>query len=409
MIRPASWGYGLVMTDDARPEQEVLRNIDDLALLGRAMALASDLDTDDGDEDEYWRIIRELHRRGTTLIFEEAARMTLSEDPHARGFACDVLAQLGYESAYPFAAETFPLLARLCTEETSSSVLDSAISALGHIRPPEALPYIVAHARHADPKVRFSVACALPSVVGVEWLDQAHPAVTTLMQLTSDEDADVRDWATFGLGTQINVDGAAVRQCLLARVDDPDEDTRAEAMAGLARRHAPEVAPQVLAALCADRVSYCTVESASLLGDPDFAERLDQLTTWWVVDVGLLKDAQRRCAPTRVDEEAALVRALLDAAEFNHLSIRVSSELLWNWDPKVSVAYAGSDDWYGLGELMQRAGGSVDKAVRLIRRDLNEAGHPASGREPRPRGSSPPRRERRRRGSSPLGLWPACR
>lgn len=140
------------MADDAEHEAEILKDFGDLALVGLALALAPDLYTDDGVEDEYWSIIHELHCRGTELIFEEAARMILSEDPPARGLACDVLSQLGYERGRPFAADTFPLLARVCTEEVSAPVLGSAISAMGHLYLPEALPYFVAHAQHTDPK-----------------------------------------------------------------------------------------------------------------------------------------------------------------------------------------------------------------------------------------------------------------
>lgn len=122
------------MGEDAQPGAEVLKEIDDLALVGRASGLAPDLDTDHGDEDGYWRIIHELHRRGTRLIFDEAARLTLSEDPRARRLACDVLGQLGYEHGRPFGIETFPLLARFCTSEESSPVLASAIAAIGHLR-----------------------------------------------------------------------------------------------------------------------------------------------------------------------------------------------------------------------------------------------------------------------------------
>jgi HEAT repeat protein len=221
-------GYGHGMGKDSQVGADALKDVDDLALVGSALALGLDVENDDGDQDEYRRMTHELCRRGTQLIFDEMARLTLGEDLQARILACNILGELGFKKGRPFGAETFPLLARLCTEEASPPVLGAAISAMGNLGRPEALPYVVAHATHSDPDVRFSVACALPSVAEGEWLDQAHLLVTTLMQLTSDEDSDVRDWATFGLGTQVKVDGAAVRQRLIARLDDPDEDTRAE-------------------------------------------------------------------------------------------------------------------------------------------------------------------------------------
>jgi HEAT repeat protein len=374
MILTSSSGYGRVMGGDAEHEAEILKDLDDLTLIERALALAPDLD---GGEDEYWTIIHELHRRGKSSIFEEAARLILSEDPEARGVACDVLSQLGYEHGRPFAADSFPLLARVCTEEVSPSVLGSAVSALGHLWQPEALLYVVAHAQHADPKVRLSVACALPSIADCEWLGQTHPLATTLMQLTSDEDMHVRDWATFGLGTQVNVDGAPVRQCLLARADDPHDDTRAEAIAGLTRRHVPGVERYIRDALCADSVGRMAVESAGWLGDPSLAGPLDQLVDWWDVDVELLEDARRRCDPTRSDEELTLMRALLDAAELNHISLSLSSALLG--EPEVTVVVDGSDgNGYSLDALMRRVGGSVDTAVQLVRDDLDNA-NPTSG------------------------------
>jgi HEAT repeat protein len=375
MILMSSSGYGRVMDGGAQNDEEALKDLDDLALVGRVLAIAPNLHDDSDEDDEYWMLVHELHRRGTQLIFEEAARLILSEDPRARGMACDVLSQLGYEHGEPFGAESLPLLARVCTEDVSLSVLGCAVSAMGHLRQPEALPYVVTHAQHADSKVRLSVACALPSIIDCEWLGEAHPVVTTLMQLTSDDDEHVRDWATFGLGTQVNVDGALVRQCLFTRLDDPHDDTRAEALAGLARRHVPEIERHVLDALSDETVHRLAVESACYLGNPSFAELLDELTDWWDVDVDLPADAQRRCNPTRIDSEVVLIQALLDAADLNHLSISVSSELLSSdtGDPKVSLRDAGLDEWYDMAALIRHAGDSVDAAIRQIQHDLKKA------------------------------------
>lgn len=350
------------MGDDA------LEGFDDLALLRRALALMTDLDAGATDDDGYWVLVRELHRRGTRSIFDEAERLGASEDQRALRLACDVLGQLGYEQGRPFAVETLPLLARVCAEDPSPAVLDSAISALGHLGTPESCGLVVAHAAHADASVRLAVACALPSIAGVEWLPATHPAVVTLMALSSDADSDVRDWATFGLGSRLDADGSEVRRCLLARVDDPDEDTRAEAIAGLARRHAPGTAPLVEEALGAETVGRLTVEAALQLGHPMLAEPLARLAQWWDVDRSLLDRAMRRCDPGRIDATARLAAELVAAAEADRLGLGVSSPLLD--ENGAVVAVLDSDAGYGLDELMQRAAGSVDAAVRLIRQDL---------------------------------------
>ena len=57
-----------------------------------------------------------------------------------------------------------------------------------------------------------------------------------LIALSADADADVRDWATFALGTLAAADTPELREALAARVEDADEDTRLEAVHGLALR-----------------------------------------------------------------------------------------------------------------------------------------------------------------------------
>jgi HEAT repeat protein len=56
------------------------------------------------------------------------------------------------------------------------------------------------------------------------------------MELSNDDDVEVRDWATYALAQANDLDSPAVLNALWARVSDPDPDTRAEAMVGLALR-----------------------------------------------------------------------------------------------------------------------------------------------------------------------------
>ena len=50
---------------------------------------------------------------------------------------------------------------------------------------------------------------------------------------------DLRDWATFGLGVQGSSDSFAIRDALLERLSDADQDVREEAMVGLGKRKNP--------------------------------------------------------------------------------------------------------------------------------------------------------------------------
>jgi hypothetical protein len=68
-----------------------------------------------------------------------------------------------------------------------------------------------------------------------------------------DRDAEVRDWATTGIGGIVSLDGPEIRAALLRRATDTDEITRAEALHGLALRGDTRVVPYLIAELTAGR------------------------------------------------------------------------------------------------------------------------------------------------------------
>jgi hypothetical protein len=122
---------------------------------------------------------------------------------------------------------------------------------------------------HDAAAVRTAVARALPHLAAMEInAPFASLAVDALITLTSDSDGDVRNWACFGLGTQLDeMDGPLVREALAARLADRHGEARREALIGLARRRDPRALPAVRAALCRSDVWLLEVEAAGALGD----------------------------------------------------------------------------------------------------------------------------------------------
>jgi HEAT repeat protein len=113
--------------------------------------------------------------------------------------------------------------------ETNPRVVVAVAFALGHQHDARAVPELVRFAEHPEADVRYAVVHGL--------MGQLAPlAIATLIRLTEDPEAKVRDWATFALGSQIDLDTREIRDALIARLDDPDEATRAEAIDGLSRR-----------------------------------------------------------------------------------------------------------------------------------------------------------------------------
>jgi HEAT repeat protein len=113
-------------------------------------------------------------------------------------------------------------------------------------------------------------------------------AVAALIDLSADSDGDVRDWATFSLGVQIDRDTADVREALAARLQDSYGDTRAEAVRGLARRRDERALEAVLSAEGGGAGgggsgSDSTLDEAVVLlgattGDPRLLARLEALS-----------------------------------------------------------------------------------------------------------------------------------
>ena len=149
------------------------------------------------DDDAPWAAVHELQHIGTQEIFDKSVEWCRSTDPLRRARAADVIAQLGKtadhtENAFP--EDSFIVIASLIKIETDPAPLSSEISALGHIGNPRSVRILAPFQIHPDAGVRFALACALGSFA------DDPMAVDALIKLTRDEDEDVRDWATFGIG-----------------------------------------------------------------------------------------------------------------------------------------------------------------------------------------------------------------
>lgn len=210
-----------------------------------------------------WAAVEALRRRGTQEVFDLAAEYCRSPNPKARARGLDVLAQLGAgrpDAERPYLARCVALVIERLQDQ-DVMVVHSAAWALAHLATPEAAAALLPLQAHSEPGVRRAVAVGMAARPGAE-------SLAALIALTRDPDDAVRDWATFGLGSQRLEDSPEVRQALRERLQDAYEPARSEAVWGLALRLDPGGLHQLLERLesegCQQGDEYTALEILEL-------------------------------------------------------------------------------------------------------------------------------------------------
>ena len=220
----------------------------------------------------YWDNIKILCSRPEKAVFKRCAALTRSQVQRERRIGIDILSQLGGMDR-PYQSETLALYLRILPKETDLKVLESLLHGIGHNnkgmdnKGAEKLAALKAH-RYAV--IRFGVASALKGV-------DKPAAIDTLITLSADKDNDIRDWATFALGSQINKNNKAIREALWARVNDANEDTRLEAIVGLAVRKDLRVQDIIRRELQRGEAGTLLFEAITQLGTTEFLPELKKL------------------------------------------------------------------------------------------------------------------------------------
>jgi len=216
-----------------------------------------------GSEDAYWACVVVLQKRGTQEVLEAAKGLLSEPSDEKRSLGAVILGQLGWwEGA--FRKETRDLLLSLLREGRSDDLIETALYALGHAREhddPTGTRTICRYLDHPNREVRRSVVHAL-------LCHEDRYALRTLITLSGDADTYVRDWATFALGEQVDVDTPPLRAALRARLLDEDANTRAEALMGLAKRGDPGIEDHLVKELRREDPGTLEFEAAAECGDP---------------------------------------------------------------------------------------------------------------------------------------------
>jgi methionyl-tRNA formyltransferase len=233
--------------------------------------------------DEWAPHVAALGWRGTPEALEAVRPLADDPDPRARSVAAYVAGQLGPPMrAQPATAAA--LLDAMGEREAHPRVLAVIAEAFGHLGDPWGLSWLLGLRRHPDAGVRDGVVSALAG--------RANPlAIDALIELSADPDPAIRDWATFALGALAPQDSPALRDALVARLDDADPEARIEAVHGLALRGDERAVEPALALLTRGEsggslwtrhaLQEATILLAAASGDRRFAPYLPAVDDGW--------------------------------------------------------------------------------------------------------------------------------
>ena len=238
------------------------------------------------DEEIAWDAVRALHWRGGLDVLEHANQLTKSNCSRERRLGADLIGQLGIpDRTNPEQCKS--ILRGMLTADENAEVLRAVLVAISHQNDIEAIPLVIGFSTHPDSTVRHGVVLALSIHNGHE----VPQAIETLIKLSNDSCEDVRDWATFALGTQIEKDTKQIRDSLADRLNDSDFDTRGEALVGLAKRNDLRAIAALKLELESDCIGCLAIEAAELIASNELYPLLVDLRGWWDIDIDLLERA----------------------------------------------------------------------------------------------------------------------
>lgn len=179
----------------------------------------------------YWNKVHELRKRGTKYIFLESSKKLNSKIISEKIAGIDILAQFGGIKR-PYSKKVCGRFMAMVGAETNPKILNSLLVSIGHNN--QHLTYKQTKAldsfkNHKNSSVRFGLVYAI--------IGKSHKcAIDTLIYLTNDKKPGIRDWATFALGNQKDKKDKKIKAALLIKLKDKDNNTRNEAIHGLALR-----------------------------------------------------------------------------------------------------------------------------------------------------------------------------
>ncbi len=220
----------------------------------------------------FWDNIHELRKRPNKEVYNRAFKLSNSKSEKEKIIGIYVLAQLGFDPRFQ-QLKTIELYFKLLENEKTPKVISAILSSISHnneILNEKQILKLIEFKTHKFVDVRYELTLALSCL-------ENENALKTLIELSNDKNSDIRNWATFGIGTQLDNDTEEIRLALWNRIPDKDEITRLEAVLGLAKRKDKRIKEILKSELeNIDENGSLILESIELLNDRDFIPLLEK-------------------------------------------------------------------------------------------------------------------------------------
>ena len=217
-----------------------------------------------------WETIRILRSRPSQDLFKKCVELINSNDQNKKIIGIDILAQLGKDKR-PFKKETLKVYFELLNSETNANVLFSILSGISFNDKglnSKQINKICSFQYSTSDLIKQGIVNALGFIENEKTID-------VLIKFSKDKTNHIRSWATFYIG-QVDFDNEYIRDALWNRVNDKHQETRMEAITGLAKRKDDRIIEVIKQEIIKDDFGSLLFEAILATENKDFIPILQQ-------------------------------------------------------------------------------------------------------------------------------------
>lgn len=218
-----------------------------------------------------WNNISELRKRATEEIYDQAYKLANSEIDKNKIIGIDVLAQLGFDPRIG-QKKTVDLYFKLLENRQSDEVLFTIFFGISHNNEnltKNQVFKLIEFKNSENTDIRYSLVSALSGI-------ENPKAIETLIELSEDRYSSIRNWSTFGIGTLYEKKNDRIINALWKRTKDKHQETKLEAIVGLANRNEIKVKELIIKEIKNGEYGTLLFEAIETLKDKDFIPYLEK-------------------------------------------------------------------------------------------------------------------------------------